>query len=139
MISRIDDERFEFSVYLPNASSVELAADFTGWRTPIPMRRGKDGWWRLRTTVPSGDHQFVYFVNGGGRMPDYAAHGVRLDNSGGIISLAAVIRWAANTKHIVIAEEAGVKIPDIIVGPLFSAPVYLELNQNWYLLSHWQS
>ena len=90
MISQVGANRFEFSIYLPNASNVELAADFTGWRTPLAMHRCRDGWWRLRTRVPDGDHEFVYFVNGGGRMPDYAAHGIRFDSSGAIISLLSV-------------------------------------------------
>lgn len=90
MVNQIDNDVFEFSIYLPHATSVELASDFTGWRTPLAMRRDRDGWWRVQTAVPEGDHEFFYYVNGTARMPDYAANGVRFGPDGRLVSLLCV-------------------------------------------------
>ncbi len=90
MVNQIDNAIFEFSIYLPHATTVELAGDFTGWRTPLRMQRDHEGWWRVRTTVPDGDHEFFYYVNGTARMPDYAANGVRFGPDGRLVSLLSV-------------------------------------------------
>ncbi|MBL8763444.1 MAG: hypothetical protein JNM07_04160 [Phycisphaerae bacterium] len=87
MVSLTDDGKYEFRVYLPHAARVELVGDFTDWkRGRVPLRRERDGWWRLTLPISSGEHQFSYLVDDALYLPDYAAHGVELNNYGGWVS-----------------------------------------------------
>jgi 1,4-alpha-glucan branching enzyme len=45
--------------------SVYLAGEFNDWQTSQPMRRQKDGSWRITVGLePGGEYQFRYLVDG---------------------------------------------------------------------------
>jgi len=47
------------------AANVRLLGDFTEWRNPKPMRRSKDGTWRVAVDLPAGrEFGFRYLVDG---------------------------------------------------------------------------
>jgi len=53
----------ELRFAVPDASRVDLVADWTGWQ-PVPMARAADGRWVLRVTLGPGVHRFNLVVNG---------------------------------------------------------------------------
>jgi 1,4-alpha-glucan branching enzyme len=91
MITPLPDGTCRFRVYLPHAARVELLADFTGWREGgVAMTRTNPGWWEAVLSVPPGEHEFSYLVDGSIWLADYAAHGVRLNGYGGWTSRLAM-------------------------------------------------
>jgi 1,4-alpha-glucan branching enzyme len=82
-------------MYMPHAGSVELLGTFCDWKAErgggaVELERGEDGWWTARMSLPEGDHEFCYLVDGRTWMPDYAAGGVRRSSSGRWVSLLSV-------------------------------------------------
>jgi 1,4-alpha-glucan branching enzyme len=54
-----------FSYRAPNAISVLLAGDFTHWQTEaIPMKRGKEGIWKVSVALAPGLHHYRFIVDG---------------------------------------------------------------------------
>lgn len=51
-------------VYAPNASRVELNADFTDWQ-PVSLARGADGWWSTTRSIARGTYQINVRLDGG--------------------------------------------------------------------------
>lgn len=91
MVSKTQDGRFRFRVYLPHASHVELLGGFTRWRAaPIQMNRQEPGWWEIVAEIPEGEHEFCYLVDYSIWLADYAAHGVSLSGLGGWVSKVVV-------------------------------------------------
>lgn len=55
----------EFTFYAPGAKKVCLAGTFNGWNTSsMPMKKDKDGTWRIKVKLSSGRHEYKYFVDG---------------------------------------------------------------------------
>ena len=55
----------EFSLNMPEAKSVQLAADFTEWEAaPIDMIRFGDGVWSTTVPLPPGDYAYRFLVDG---------------------------------------------------------------------------
>lgn len=55
----------EFSVQLPEASTVQLAADFTDWeKSPINLIRFEDGIWSTTVPLPPGNYVYRFLVDG---------------------------------------------------------------------------
>lgn len=95
MVSFDRDGSLVFRIYLPHAQSVQLVADFTGWRErPMALRREStrdgDGWWSLNTGLPEGEYRFSYLVDEQWWLPDYAASGVQRNEFGNWVSLLCV-------------------------------------------------
>ena len=68
----------EFRFFRPNAASVAVAGDFTGWSDrPITMRHEGNGWWSTRVTLQAGEYRFRYVADGQW-FTDFASHGVEL-------------------------------------------------------------
>lgn len=66
-----------FRVFFPSAARVEVIGTFTGWaERPLLLAHRYPGWWIGAADIPAGDHQFVYRVDGGVEVADFAAHGV---------------------------------------------------------------
>ncbi len=103
MVTRASDGTHEFKVYVPHASRVELVGSFTDWLDGrIPMAAAGDGWWNVRlgtSEVGSGDHKFMYLIDSGVWMTDFAAGGVERGEHGGWVSL--------------------LHVPDVQVEPMF--------------------
>lgn len=54
-----------FSYGAPNALSVMLAGDFTHWQSEaIPLKRGRDGIWKVSVALPPGVHHYRFIVDG---------------------------------------------------------------------------
>ncbi|MFT3684934.1 MAG: hypothetical protein QM783_08415 [Phycisphaerales bacterium] len=87
MVSRLQDGRFRFRIYLPNASRVELVGGFTRWRDGrLAMEFQEPGWWNLVVELPEGEQEFCYLVDSRVWLADYAANGVSLTGNGGWVS-----------------------------------------------------
>ena len=57
-----------FDVWAPAASAVELVL---GGGDAVPMTpTGSEGWWRVSGSVPSGEVDYGYRVDGSGPFPD---------------------------------------------------------------------
>ena len=54
-----------FSLLAPDASSVQLAGDFTQWQErPINLQKDADGLWRATVNLPSGEYHYRFLVDG---------------------------------------------------------------------------
>ncbi len=60
-----------FAIRVPDADSVTLSGDFTGWE-PVSMEEGRDGWWRLARVLEPGLHHFGFLVDGQWAIPEDA-------------------------------------------------------------------
>ena len=58
-------KRVSFSLHAPDAQSVSLAGDFNGWDpTDKPMKRDASGQWKATLTLPAGEYQYRFVVDG---------------------------------------------------------------------------
>ena len=53
----------EFRYKAPDATRVDLMADFNGWKA-VPMNKGSDGIWTATVSMPNGTHAYKFLVNG---------------------------------------------------------------------------
>lgn len=57
--------RISFSLSAPDARSVKLAADFTGWEGDArEMKRQANGSWKATVKVSPGQHEYRFIVDG---------------------------------------------------------------------------
>lgn len=55
----------EFSLAAPTASSVKIAADFTGWeKCPVDLSKSKNGVWSAAIPLPPGQYSYRFIVDG---------------------------------------------------------------------------
>jgi len=55
----------EFVLEMPKAAAVSIAGTFNNWDVSrTPMRKGKDGLWRSRVSVPAGRHEYRFVADG---------------------------------------------------------------------------
>lgn len=55
----------EFTYYAPEAKKVCLAGKFNDWNTTsMPMKKGKDGTWRIKMKLLPGSYEYKYFADG---------------------------------------------------------------------------
>lgn len=54
----------QFRLDAPDASSVALAADFTGWQPRYSLNRAEQGIWTLVVPVEPGVHQYAFVIDG---------------------------------------------------------------------------
>jgi hypothetical protein len=73
--------RVTFRLRAPEARSVALSGDFTGWE-PRPMRRGEGGTWVLALVLEPGLHHFGFLVDGSVWTVPEGAPGVADDGWG---------------------------------------------------------
>jgi len=63
-------ERQQFRLLAPQARDVALVGDFNGWNPATnPMVPVGGGWWQVWVALPSGAHQYAYWVDGAARTP----------------------------------------------------------------------
>ncbi len=77
-----------FYLSAPEARSVQLEGDFTGW-IPLVMQRREDGWWFLQLPLAHGHHRYRFLVDGQIRLDPRAA-GVARKEDNEEVSLVAV-------------------------------------------------
>lgn len=57
--------KITFTFEAPNAKSVTLAGDFTGWQqAPLAMKREKNGSWKKTVTLAPGNYEYRLLVDG---------------------------------------------------------------------------
>ena len=60
-----------FQLFDPQASSVTLVGDFTGWeKRPIALNKQKDGTWTTTVPLDPGVHEYRFIVDGQWRDDD---------------------------------------------------------------------
>ncbi len=58
-------QEVEFSCYGPKATKVFLAGKFNDWNTKsLPMKKNKDGYWKVTIKLPPGRYEYKYFIDG---------------------------------------------------------------------------
>ncbi len=61
----VKEQSIDFSYYAPSAKKVCLAGNFNAWNTSsMPMKKDKDGTWRLSLKLRPGKHEYKYYVDG---------------------------------------------------------------------------
>ncbi len=59
------DKGVLFTYYAPDAQSVYLVGDFNSWNTSAnPMKKDKDGVWKIVIPLAPGKYQYKFFVDG---------------------------------------------------------------------------
>ncbi len=59
------EQNVDFSYFAPAAKKVCLAGNFNAWNTSsAPMKKGKDGTWKISIKLRPGRHEYKYFVDG---------------------------------------------------------------------------
>lgn len=54
-----------FSIFAPEAQTVELVGDFTNWEdSPVTLKKSKDGTWKGTVSVEPGIHEYRFKVDG---------------------------------------------------------------------------
>jgi 1,4-alpha-glucan branching enzyme len=54
----------EFSISAPEAKEVFLAGEFNHWDIQaMPMKRGKDGNWKVQTSLPPGRYEYKFLAD----------------------------------------------------------------------------
>ncbi len=57
-------QEVEFSFFAPNAKKVFVAGKFNNWNTKsMPMKKGKDGTWRIKIKLSPGSYEYKYFAD----------------------------------------------------------------------------
>jgi|SRR5208337_4240372 len=58
-------QEVEFALYAPEAHEVHLAGSFNDWNTgSLPLKKEKDGMWKINVKLPKGRHEYKYFTDG---------------------------------------------------------------------------
>lgn len=58
-------QEVEFTCHAPMAGKVCIAGNFNAWNTSsMPMKKEKDGTWRVKLKLSPGKHEYKYFVDG---------------------------------------------------------------------------
>ncbi|MBI3948646.1 MAG: isoamylase early set domain-containing protein [Armatimonadetes bacterium] len=58
-------KRVAFALHAPEASDVALVGDFNGWDPAArPLKRDESGTWKTTLTLPSGEYQYRYVIDG---------------------------------------------------------------------------
>ena len=63
--SRSGSKEVEFKLIAPDAKKVFIAGQFNNWNTHVmPMKKEKDGAWKIKVKLPPGKCEYKYFVDG---------------------------------------------------------------------------
>jgi 1,4-alpha-glucan branching enzyme len=58
-------KKVAFSYKAPNAKTVLLAGDFTGWQqAPLGLKKDKQGIWKTKIALPPGRYEYRLLVDG---------------------------------------------------------------------------
>ncbi len=64
-MAKILKQKTTFSYIAPEAQSVKLAGDFTGWEeSPVLLRKQKSGVWKTTVALPPGTYEYRLLVDG---------------------------------------------------------------------------
>jgi hypothetical protein len=79
-----------FVIYRPDVASAEITGSFTGWQPRTMHRIGDSGYWEAELQVPSGEHRFVYILDGSRRITDPTVSIREKDDFGGENSILSI-------------------------------------------------
>jgi 1,4-alpha-glucan branching enzyme len=72
---KIAKRKVTFSYAAPEALSVLLAGDFTGWQqAPLPLKKDKSGVWTRTIALPAGRYEYRLLVDGQWRDDPQCPH-----------------------------------------------------------------
>ena len=58
-------KKTDFTLFAPEAESVELVGDFTNWEeNPVGLKRSKDGTWKASVSLDPGTYEYRFKVDG---------------------------------------------------------------------------
>jgi 1,4-alpha-glucan branching enzyme len=58
-------QQIEFTFHAPEAKKAYIAGTFNDWNVKsMPMKKGKDGTWRIMVKLSPGGYEYKYFVDG---------------------------------------------------------------------------
>ena len=58
-------QQIEFTFHAPESKKIYIAGTFNDWNTKsMPMKKDKDGTWRIMIKLSPGRHEYKYFVDG---------------------------------------------------------------------------
>jgi len=58
-------KKIAFSLEQPNANTVQLVGDFTGWeQAPITLKKPKSGPWKTTVSLDPGVYEYLFLVDG---------------------------------------------------------------------------
>jgi 1,4-alpha-glucan branching enzyme len=58
-------QEVQFTLFAPEAKKVCIAGTFNDWSTKsTPMKKSKDGTWKVQVKLSPGRHEYKYFVDG---------------------------------------------------------------------------
>jgi len=91
-VSAAQDTVFvRFQMMAPEARQVAIVGSFSGWDpTAIPLVREDGGLWSVTLSLPLGEHQYQFVVDGERWVPDPRAHAQIDDGFGGTNSVVVV-------------------------------------------------
>jgi 1,4-alpha-glucan branching enzyme len=59
-----NERKVKFRLFAPKAKEVFLTGEFNHWDIrSMPMKRGKDGNWKVQTSLPSGRHEYKFIAD----------------------------------------------------------------------------
>ena len=83
-------KKITFSLAAPQAETVALVGDFTGWeKNPVTLTKQKDGRWTAVIPLAAGEHEYRFLVDGEWR--DDPECGTRRQNPFGAANCVRVI------------------------------------------------
>jgi hypothetical protein len=81
---------YRFVIYQPDATRVEIAGSFSGWKSIALKKVGSQGYWETVQEVPPGEYRLCYIIEGGQRIPDPTILAREKDDFGGENSILEV-------------------------------------------------
>ncbi len=58
-------QKVTFSIMAPEARTVKLVGDFSGWKeNPVDLKKLKNGQWTATLSLEEGKHEYLYLVDG---------------------------------------------------------------------------
>jgi len=76
-VATVDSALVRFVYYAPNARAVTVAGSFNDWSLESsPLARGERGVWTITLSLPTGQHQYAFVVDGREWAVDPAAPAV---------------------------------------------------------------
>jgi 1,4-alpha-glucan branching enzyme len=65
MAKKTTKRRVTFKLSAPQAKSVLLAGDFTGWnQSPVNLKKRKSGLWKTTVSLAPGTYEYRFIVDG---------------------------------------------------------------------------
>lgn len=68
-------KKVNFSLQAPDAQTVELVGDFSGWQQkPVKLKKQKSGIWKATVPLETGRYEYQFIVDGAWRLDPGCPH-----------------------------------------------------------------